>query len=129
MQPSTPPPGSKTCVICGMEIPERARKCTHCDQWQGSTARLFSVHLRDLVTLLPILTLCIAFLGQLDLFWRPDLDAFGIRCTAANSSGELRRYEGQTLILTARNEPAFPGQGNPERGRRNTAFYAANGIQ
>lgn len=109
MSDSPDGPARKPCVICGSEIPERARKCTECGQWQSRASRLVSAHLPGLVTLLPILTLCVALLDQLDLLWRSDIDAFGLACKSLNDSGRVRRYRGETLVLTTRGELLFLG--------------------
>jgi hypothetical protein len=97
----------KPCVICAKDIPDAARMCTECKHWQSPIRRLFSFQSQNLVTLLPVFTLCLAFLAQVDLLWKPRIKAYALTCTVVNPAGKVRQYQGATLVLSRREEPLF----------------------
>lgn len=102
-------PETKPCEICGHLIPKAARKCTECDEWLSRGMRLFVVQGKAVVTILPIVTLCIGFIAQLDGLWAERLQGFALRCEAQNQSGTKRRFSGEALILSDLKEPVFLG--------------------
>lgn len=100
---------TKPCKICGNQIPSSANKCTECDEWQSRSIRLFVVQGKAVVTILPIVTLCIGFIAQLDGLWAEHLQGFPLSCGAQNESGIQRIFSGETLILSDLDEPVFLG--------------------
>lgn len=53
----------KSCEICGLEIPDIAKKCTHCGSFQNRWQRFSSgVNLGALTALVPVLTLAATFI-------------------------------------------------------------------
>ena len=53
------------CKICAQEIPDGARKCTKCGEFQSLPWRVLSgFDLKGLLALLPLLTLIYAFLAE-----------------------------------------------------------------
>ncbi len=55
----------KACKICTKKIPDSARKCLECGEFQSLHARIFAgLDLTALLALLPLLTLIYAFLAE-----------------------------------------------------------------
>lgn len=68
------------CVVCAREIPEGARKCHQCGEFQSFAWRLAAgLDLRGLLALLPLLTLIYAFLAD-----RLEVQASDLRLTAVS---------------------------------------------
>lgn len=55
----------KQCKLCATDIPDNARKCTICGEFQSLPSRVFArIDLKGLLALLPLLTLIYAFLAE-----------------------------------------------------------------
>lgn len=71
------------CKICAETLPEGARKCRHCGEFQTLLGRIRSgVDLNGLIALVPIATLAFAFLQGLIEVKRSDLRVTLVSCGA-----------------------------------------------
>ena len=69
------------CKICAQEIPDGARKCTKCGEFQSLPWRVLSgFDLKGLLALLPLLTLIYAFLAERLEIPRSDLRITPVAC-------------------------------------------------
>lgn len=70
------------CRVCAHELPEMARKCTKCGEFQSWHWRVLSSQaLNGLVSLLPLLTLIFVFLGERLKSDSAHLALVPLRCT------------------------------------------------
>jgi len=106
----TPAPrDTEPCNICRHPMPKGARKCTECEEWQSPGMRLVMVQGKAVVTILPVVTLCIGFIAQIDGLWAERLKGFHLSCSVDNNAGTMRRFSGETLVLSDLEEPLFLG--------------------
>lgn len=70
------------CRLCAQEIPDGARKCSRCGEFQSTWSRLLlAVDLKSLLALLPLLTLIYAFLAERLETQRSDLRLTAVACS------------------------------------------------
>lgn len=71
----------KACKICAKEIPDDARKCTECGEFQSLHSRIFAgLDLKGLLALLPLLALIYAFLAERIEIPRSELRITPVAC-------------------------------------------------
>ena len=104
-------PKTKPCNICAHPIPERARKCTDCGEFQSTPARIMAgFDLKGVLALLPLLALIYAFLAERFERQTSDLNVTTVACSGARASVFASNPGNRTALLET---GSFQATGDP----------------